>query len=870
MTEIKKNLTPMFKQYWSIKDSYKETILFFRMGDFYEMFYDDAKIVAKELGLTLTSRHKNDAVPMCGFPYHSLSQYLGKMLEKGYKIAICEQVEDPKLAKGIVKREVVKVFTPGINLEEEIIFTGKENFLLSVCPVKEQFSITITEFSTGEIEVGLLRNIDELKEEILRLTPKEVLLPFSYEDEFIAILNSIDIDTAVTPLRDYYFDAVSEEEIKNFFGVVTLEGYGIKDKKIIPSLIGALNYIKETQKGVTKHLKQPRLYLRDNFLYIDESTKRNLEIFYTNRDGSKEGALWGVINNTKTPMGRRLLARWLNFPLIDVNDIRKRQLFVSSFLEEMELRLKLREYLARVYDIERLISRIIVGTGTPRDIAKIRDSLLPVMEIKEFIDLSTNEYISSVGKEIEDISPLYSYLNNALIDNPPIIMKDGGIVKEGFSDELDDLRNIKERAKEFFDNFVEREREKTGIPNLKIGFNKVFGYFVEISKSYLEKVPDDYIRKQTLVGGERFITSELKEWEDKILTASERANELEYKIFAEIRDMVVSYGRVIQDIAGKLAFLDVLSSFAQLAEEKNFVLPSVIENKTIEIKEGRHPVIEELSKTDRFVPNDLILDYDNEQIVILTGPNMAGKSTYLRQNALIILLAQIGSFVPATEAKIGVVDRIYSRVGASDNISKGLSTFMVEMVETANILHNATERSFIILDEIGRGTSTFDGISIAWAAVEYLHDFIGAKTIFATHYHELIDLEKIKRRVINFNMQIKQRNDEIVFLRKVNKGGSSHSYGIDVAKLAGLPDELIERAREILVDLEMNENNNVKVIADGQYPRQLNLFYDSIDDFSNKLLKELKKIDVNKITPVKALNLLYKWKEKLEDENKKN
>ena len=764
MSETRKNLTPMFKQYWSIKNNYKETILFFRMGDFYEMFYEDANIVSKELGLTLTSRHKNDAVPMCGFPFHSLAPYLSAMLEKGYKIAICEQVEDPKLAKGIVKREVVKVFTPGINLEEELIFSGKENFLLSVSPVKNGFSITITEFSTGEIEVGFLKDKEQLQEEILRLTPKEVLVPFSYEDEFVKLLENIGSDTMVTPLRDYYFDTVAEEEIKNFFGVMTLEGYGIKDKNILPSLIGALNYIKETQKGVTKHLKHPKLYLRDNYLYIDESTKRNLEIFYTNRDGSKEGSLWGVINNTKTPMGRRLLARWLNFPLIDVEAIRRRQLFVSSFLNNVELRLKLRETLSLVYDLERLISRIIVGTGSPRDIAKIRDSLQPVIDIKSFVSSSNDEIISSVGGEIEDISPLYDYLEKSLVDNPPIVMKDGGIIREGFSQELDDLRNIKGLANDFFDNFVEREREKTGIPNLKIGFNKVFGYFVEISKSYLDRVPENYIRKQTLVGGERFITPELKEWEDKIMTASEKANELEYGLFNEIRDKVVSYGKTIQNIAEKLAFLDVVSSFAQIAEEKNYVLPVIKEGKTVKIIEGRHPVIEELSKTDRFVPNDLILDYDNEQIVILTGPNMAGKSTYLRQNALIILLAQIGAYVPASEAEIGVVDRIYSRVGASDNISKGLSTFMVEMVETANILHNATNNSFIILDEIGRGTSTFDGISIAWAAVEYLHDYIGAKTIFATHYHELIDLEKIKRRVVNYNMQIRQRDDEIIFL----------------------------------------------------------------------------------------------------------
>ncbi len=858
----KGKITPMLKQYWSVKKQYPDAILFFRMGDFYEMFFDDAKLASRELGLTLTSRNKQDNIPLCGVPHHSVDIYLAKLLKKGYKIAVCDQVEDPRFAKGIVKREVVRVLTPGVNLEEGELLGKTENYLVALIPLKKGFSFGILEFSTGDFEVAFLKNDDELKEELSRINPSEIVFPLSREDDIRHLLKNIEIKPFLSPLRDYYFEGESESEIKEFYGVISLESFGIADDNLLPAVIGILRYVKETQKGVTRHLKHPSLYRRDNFLFIDESTKKNLEIFENIREGGESDTLFSVINRTVTPMGRRLLARWVSFPLLNPGEIKHRQMLIESFLEDPLLRESLREYLNRVYDLERLISKVMVGSATPKDMGRVRDSLSQVKIIKEILDESFSEFIKKLNMDLPSVDEIYEKLDSALVDNPPIQSKEGGIIRDGYDKELDELREIKDHSEDILRKIESREKEKTGIPNLKIGFNKVFGYYIEVSKSYLSQVPHDYIRKQTLVGGERFITGELKDLEEKILTAEGKAVDLEYELFSNLRRDIEEKGKVIQKVAQQLAFIDVIASLAVLAEERSYVKPEIVEDPVLEIIDGRHPVVEVVNREEPFVPNSLFMDAGKNQIIILTGPNMAGKSTYLRQNALIILLAQMGSFVPATKAKIGIVDRLYSRVGASDSLARGLSTFMVEMVETANILHNATNRSFIILDEIGRGTSTFDGISIAWATVEYLHERIGARTLFATHYHELIELEELKDRVENYSMEIKEHRGEIIFLRKVKKGGSSHSYGIEVARLAGLPGEVILRAREILKQLEKEEYTSRRFELPEEKPVQLSLFKDPVENAGEELLRFLQKKDMDRLKPLDALNLLYHWKEK--------
>ncbi len=855
--------TPMLEQYWSIKKQYPDAILFFRMGDFYEMFFDDARLVSRELGLTLTSRSKQEDIPLCGVPYHSVDIYLSKLLRKGYKIAVCEQVEDPRLAKGIVKREVVRVLTPGVNLESEEVTGVKENYLVAIAPTDGGFSLGILEFSTGDFEVAFIPDRKILREELARLNPSEIIFPVSFEDEMGEVVEGIEISPFLSPLKDYYFEETDPSEVREFFGVVSLDAFGVNDSKLLPAILGILRYVKETQKGVTRHLKPPRLYNRGDYLYIDEATRKNLELFRNMREGTETDTLFAVMNQTVTPMGRRLLARWINFPLLDVRAIKYRHALIRVFLEDPILRETIREQLGRVYDLERLISKVMVGSSTPRDLGKIRDSLKNVLELRKLLLEEDDDLVRELGEGLEDLGEIYRALDRALVDSPPVQMKEGGIIREGFNSELDELRKLRDHSQEILRGIEEKEKERTGIPTLKVGFNKVFGYYIEVSKSYVSQVPSDYIRKQTLVGGERYITPELKEVEEKILTAEERARDLEYEIFQQIRAKVEDYGKKIQRTAESVAFIDVITALSYLAEINHYVEPEIDDSYSLEIVDGRHPVVEQTSTDEPFVPNSLSMDADEEQIIILTGPNMAGKSTYLRQNALIILMAQMGSYVPATRARIGIVDRLYSRVGASDNLARGLSTFMVEMVETANILHNATKRSFIILDEIGRGTSTFDGISIAWATVEYIHDRIGARTIFATHYHELMELEETRKRVVNYSMEIKEHHGEIIFLRKVKRGGSSHSYGIEVARLAGLPDELIKRAREILRELEEEEVARELSRSSGKKMVQLSLFRDPLDDLKDELIKKLQSIDPNEMTPLQALQMIFNWKEKL-------
>ncbi len=854
--------TPMLDQYWTVKKQYPDAILFFRMGDFYEMFFDDAKLVSKELGLTLTSRSKQEDIPLCGVPHHSVDIYLAKLLKKGYKIAVCEQVEDPKQAKGLVKREVVRVLTPGVNLESEELAGVKENYLVAISPVSQGFSLGFLEFSTGDFEVAFIPDEKILKEELARLNPSEIIFPLTFEDRIRELIEGLEISPFFSPLKDYYFEETDPAEVREFFGVISLDSFGVSDRKLLPAILGVLRYVKETQKGVTRHLKPPRLYNRGDYLYIDEATRKNLELFQNIREGTEEDTLFSVMNQTVTPMGRRLLARWINFPLLNIREIKYRHALIRAFLEDPILRESVREKLSRVYDLERLISKVMVGSSTPRDLGRIRDSLKNVLELKKLLQVE-DELIRELGEGLVDLSSLYEELDRAMVDSPPVQVKEGGIIRDGYNEELDELRELKDHSEEILKKIEVREKERTGIPTLKIGFNKVFGYYIEVSKSYVSQVPSDYIRKQTLVGGERFITPELKEVEEKILTADERAKELEYELFQNLRRMVEEHGKRIQRNASRVAFIDVITSLAYLAEVNRYVEPEIDDSLSLEVVDGRHPVVELTSRDEPFVPNSLSMDADDEQIIILTGPNMAGKSTYLRQNALIILMAQMGSFVPASKAKIGIVDRLYSRVGASDNLARGLSTFMVEMVETANILHNATKRSFIILDEIGRGTSTFDGISIAWATVEYLHDRIGARTIFATHYHELMELEESKRHVVNYSMEIKEHHGEIIFLRKVKRGGSSHSYGIEVARLAGLPEDLVLRAKEILRELEDEEISREILRSKGSNMVQLSLFRDPIDDLKEELIKNLQKIEPNNITPLEALQLIFKWKERL-------
>ncbi|MFH1873776.1 MAG: DNA mismatch repair protein MutS [Pseudomonadota bacterium] len=852
-------LTPMIKQYLQIKEQYPDAILLYRIGDFYEMFFDDAIQAAKLLEITLTSRNKNDPnpIPLCGVPHHSIEPYINKLISKGKKVAICDQVEDPKMAKVVVKREVTRVITPGIVLDGEVINSGNNNFLAAIMTMDfgkaRQFGVALADVSTGYFTAAQFETWELLREEIWRRSPKEILLPAQINDKqnFISQIGQNNFNPLYTNLDNAQF---SHDALEGLAGGTDL----VKKAPAAAKAAGAiLNYIAQTQKNKARHLKNISFASTAQFMRIDEATKRNLELFQTILDGSRKGSLLGTIDKTCTAFGARKLKEWMLYPLLDVSRINER-LNAVEFIINSNLLRDLPENLAKISDIERINSRVAMGTASARDLIALKLSLELIPLIigiikKKSVDCST-VLISDILDKIDPLANIKAAIENIIIDEPPLTLKEGGLIKPQINQELDELKAISGGGKDAIAQIEAREKQRTGISSLKVKYNRVFGYYLEITNTHKHKVPQDYIRKQTLVNAERYITPELKEYEDKVLAAENKIKLLEYNIFCELREKVAQHSETLQQTAQALANLDVLTSFARVARDYKYCKPNLVSDGAIlKIEDGRHPIIERLNPIERFVPNDLYLDNQENRLMIITGPNMAGKSTVMRQSALIVFMAQIGCFVPAKKAEIGLVDRIFTRIGASDALSLGQSTFMVEMSEASIILNQATNRSLIIIDEIGRGTSTFDGLSIAWAVAEYLHDQVKARTLFATHYHELTELALTKPGIKNFNIAVKEWNEEIIFLRKLVPGGTSHSYGIQVAKLAGLPDQVIKRSQEVLRNLEAGESDKINT-------SQLDLFTSAR---SIEILEKLQVIDTSTLTPLEALNLLHELKNKI-------
>lgn len=867
------DLTPMMRQYLEIKADYPDTILFFRMGDFYEMFLDDAVKASRILDIALTSRNKNASgadVPLCGVPYHSVTPYIARMIEAGEKVAICEQVEDPKTAKGIVKRRVVKVVTPGLVVDSESLSPKENNYLLAIFSGSgTRRGLAFLDLSTGEFRVTELENADAAAAELLCVNPREIILPASFRDGAkMKELAAVTGERIITYLEEWVFDTdYARRLFTEQFGVASPDHMGCEGLKEGVLAAGAiLHYLRETQMGKAGHVRTIIPYKTREFLVLDDSTRRNLELTSTLADGKRKGSLLGLMDRTATAMGGRKLRQWINYPLVSVERIVERQDAVDELLRDPAGRGEIANLLHGVYDLERLNGRISLASASAKDLAALKESLLRLPAIKDKLSSASAPLLQRLRKEIDPLADLADLITRGIVANPPFVMREGGIIADGYNAELDELRSLSREGKGFIARLEAREKGRTGIGSLKIRYNKVFGYYIEVTKTNLASVPADYMRRQTLANAERYITPELKEYEEKVLGAEERIADLEYLLFQELRELVAVEGERIARTANRLAVLDVLAALAELAHERSYCRPLVDDGDNITILEGRHPVIEAMGLGERFVPNDVALDNGENRILIITGPNMAGKSTFMRQVALITLMAQIGSFVPAAEARIGVTDRIFTRVGATDNLARGQSTFMVEMTEAAHILRNATPRSLIILDEIGRGTSTFDGVSIAWAVAEFLHDCEShaAKTLFATHYHELTELAVTRNGIKNFNIAVREWNEQIIFLRKIVPGGTSHSYGIQVARLAGIPLEVIDRAREILHNLEKGEygEEGVPRIAKGKKgvmavsSPQLALF-ETTEDL---LRTRLKALNVATLTPLEALNILDELK----------
>jgi DNA mismatch repair protein MutS len=857
------------------------------------MFDQDAVTASKVLEITLTARNKSKGIetPLCGFPYHAVEGYIAKLIRRGFKVAVCEQVEDPKLAKGIVKREVIRVVTPGTVLDASLLEAKDNNYLASLYPAKEGFGAAFLDISTGDFfmaEVSGAGNLAELDTLLSRFTPREVVLPKGQEtaSELVALLRQY--TQAINPYEDWTFDReTAKRTLLDHLKTSTLEGFGCGDMTIGVSAAGAaLRYIEETQKTALANIRSVRPFLVQSYMVLDSACQRNLELVRNIYDGSSRGTLLSVLDHTVTSMAGRKLREWVLNPLLDVQEIDARLTAVAELKERHQVRSSLRNDLGRVYDLERLISRVSLGVANARDLVALRQSFTVLPELRNFIAPSTAGLLKTVHEGWDDLQDVHQLIERSIHDDPSYTLREGKLIKKGYSAELDELRSISTEGKGFIAGIEQRERERTGISSLRVSYNRVFGYYIEVTKTNLANVPPDYIRKQTLANAERYITPELKEYEEKVLGAEEKILDLEYRLFNEIRERVAAQTVRVQDIARRLATLDCLASLAEAAAKNGYTRPVIDDGDVLRIVEGRHPVIEQLTE-ERFVPNDTLLDSSDNQLLILTGPNMAGKSTYMRQVALISIMAQMGSFVPAKETAVGIVDRVFTRVGASDFISRGQSTFMVEMNETANILNNATDRSLIVLDEIGRGTSTFDGISIAWAVAEFIHEKLRARTLFATHYHELTDLALTMDRVKNFNVAIKEWNDQIIFLRRVVEGGADKSYGIQVARLAGLPSVVIARAREVLVNLEKAEfdetgeptpaskggrrdmgnggqgekaGNGRKTNPPEAPAPQLGLFA-SRDAL---LAKEIAAMDLNAMTPIEALTRLAELKKKAE------
>lgn len=866
----KAEYSPMMQRYLETKEKYKDCILFYRLGDFYEMFFDDAIIASRELEITLTGKDcgQEERAPMAGVPHHAAETYAARLIEKGYKVAICEQLEDPKTAKGIVKRGVIRVLTPGTIVESNLLEEKKNNYIMSIYKSGLYFGLSVCDISTGEFyssEIKEENNFELLLDEIARFTPSEIIANsnfFECEEQLNKIKERFQI--YMSKFNDKFFtDEIGNLQLDYNIIENKKEVENLKEKSLIVRTINALlEYLNETQMTSLEHINTITIYNISKYMSLDINARRNLEITEKMRDKSKKGTLLWVLDKTSTSMGGRLLRRWLNDPLIDVKEIQERLEAVKELKDNMILRGDVTENLKKVYDIERLSGKMAYGNANARDMITLKNSLEKLPAVKQVLSQCNSKKLKELYYNIDELQDIYELIEKSIVDDPPMGIKDGGIIKLGYDEEIDKLKTATTQGKNWIIKLEAEEKEKTGIKTLKIGYNKVFGYYIEVSKSFIPQVPERFIRKQTLTNGERYITEELKNLENQILGAEEKVINLEYNEFVKIREEIAKNIKRLQKTANVVSTLDVLSSFAQVAEDLNYCMPEINNDGIIDIKEGRHPVIEKMIGIGNFVPNDTYLDKNESRLSIITGPNMAGKSTYMRQVALITLMAQVGSFVPAQQAKIGVVDKIFTRVGASDDLSMGQSTFMVEMMEVATILKEATQDSLVILDEIGRGTSTYDGLSIAWAVAEYIADKekCGAKTLFATHYHELIELADKIEGVKNYSIAVKEKGEDIIFLRKIVEGGTDESYGIHVARLAGVPKTVTKRANEILRSLER------KSMISGKKQENKKVVEGQVDMFNFKLAEianEIDKINLNELTPIDALNTLVKIKDKM-------
>ncbi|CAB1064165.1 DNA mismatch repair protein MutS [Olavius sp. associated proteobacterium Delta 1] len=864
--------TPMIKQYLSIKEQYPDTILFYRMGDFYEMFFEDAQLASRVLEITLTSRNKNveSPVPMCGVPHRAAQSYIARLIDKGYKVAVCDQIEDAAQAKGLVKRDVVRVITPGMVIENELLDARANNYVLAVSCKGDLYGIAYLDISTGDFRLTESKDSASIVEEIQRISPSEVLFSESAKKEplYLPVMGVLsEIATSYLDNRAFEFRR-SYERLTDQFKTLTLEGFGCETLQAGICAAGAvIYYVSETQKQKLAHLSRVETYWLDKYLRVDELSRQNLELTKNIRTGSRRATLLGILDRTATAMGARLLANWMRYPLIDLDHIQLRHDAVEELKGSLQIRRSIRESLKSVSDLERIGSKIVMDHANARDLVALRRSLVMLPEIWTLLS-ELNAALFTPPGQLDRLNALAELIEQSIREDAPHTINEGGLIKNGYNSELDELVQISRDGKGWLARLEVREREASGINTLKVRYNKVFGYYIEVPKSRSASIPVNYVRKQTLVNAERYFTDELKSFEMKVFGAEDRRAALEYELFNEIRHETAENNQHIQAVARFLARVDCLADLADVADQNDYCRPAMTTNGGIMIEDGRHPVVEKMITAERFVPNTIKLDNQNQQILIITGPNMAGKSTVLRQVAQVVLMAQMGSFIPAASATISITDRIFTRVGALDNLSHGQSTFMVEMEETANILNNATDKSLVIMDEIGRGTSTFDGLSIAWAVAEYLHDLKnkGVKTLFATHYHELTELAQTKPRVKNFNIAVKEWNDEIIFLRKLVAGGTNRSYGIQVARLAGIPDQVIKRSKKILFDIEQGEYATgesaclgiVKEEA-GQGPVQLDLFRKP----DNQIIEKLSRLDISSMTPLEALNFLNDLQEKV-------
>jgi DNA mismatch repair protein MutS len=863
--------TPMMRQYNEIKRQHKDALLFFRMGDFYELFFEDAKLASKVLGITLTARSKGEsAIPMAGVPHHAAESYIRRLIMAGHKVAICDQLQDPEEAKGIVDRGVTRIITPGTVTEDALLEDKSNNYLMAVRETKNLLGLSWVDLSTGRFEAEDVPK-ERLFDEFARLNPSELLLPEETVRNNVSFMEKIraECDVMITSRPDWEFSEDTAYQILiEHFGTASLEGFGCEDMGPALGAAGAVvHYLKETQKTSLKHIIKIQKYQIDNRVLMDRATQKSLELTQTIRTQDREGSLLGVIDQTKTPMGARLLREWVVSPLRVSTDIKYRQIGVKELFENSALRREFRDILGNIYDMERISTKVSCARANARDLISLKQSLSKLPALKDKLTFCITDIFVCLEQQLDVLEEVRILIGTALVPDPPPAIKDGGLIREGYDASLDELRYISKNGKNWIANFQAEEIERTGINSLKVGYNKVFGYYIEVTNIHKDNIPQAYIRKQTLKNAERFITPELKDYETKVLTADERARELEYDLFIQIREQISGFTARLQKTSEAIALIDVLSTLANLAAENRYCMPEITDDLELKILDGRHPVLDQRLRGEGFVPNDIHLDGAQDKVMVITGPNMAGKSTYIRQVALLVLMAQMGSFIPAKEAVIGTVDRIFTRVGASDELSRGQSTFMVEMNETANILNNATERSLVILDEVGRGTSTFDGVSIAWAITEYIYQHIHARTLFATHYHELTELALLFPGIKNFNIAVREWGDEIIFLRKIVEGGTDKSYGIHVARLAGIPREIIQRARIILNNLEaatLDVNGKpkfapMKAAHGKKQPTQLKLFVSKQD----MIIEEIKRLDISRMSPLDALNKLDELREKL-------